>query len=128
MVTGEMTEALIFAGADIIKVGIGPGSVCTTRVKTGVGYPQLSAVLECADNAHGLKAHIISVSERDRERDYFSAKRVGFLRRQIHFCWISYRMAVAPVPETWPRRSALERTLSCSEACWRDTTSPRERS
>ena len=61
MVTGEMTEALIFAGADIIKVGIGPGSVCTTRKKTGVGYPQLSAVLECADNAHGLKAHIISV-------------------------------------------------------------------
>ena len=43
-------------------MGIGPGSVCTTRKKTGVGYPQLSAVLECADNAHGLKAHIISVS------------------------------------------------------------------
>lgn len=59
--TGEMTEALVFAGADIIKVGIGPGSVCTTRKKTGVGYPQLSAVLECADSAHGLKAHIISV-------------------------------------------------------------------
>jgi len=55
-----MTEALVFAGADIVKVGIGPGSVCTTRVKTGVGYPQLSAVLECADSAHGLKAHIIS--------------------------------------------------------------------
>jgi GMP reductase len=62
VVTGEMAEALVFAGADIIKVGIGPGSVCTTRRKTGVGYPQLSAVLECADNAHGLKAHIISVS------------------------------------------------------------------
>ena len=46
----------------INQVGIGPGSVCTTRKKTGVGYPQLSAVLECADNAHGLKAHIISVS------------------------------------------------------------------
>ena len=61
VVTGEMTEALIFAGADIVKVGIGPGSVCTTRKKTGVGYPQLSAVLECADSAHGLKAHIISV-------------------------------------------------------------------
>ena len=45
------------------QVGIGPGSVCTTRKKTGVGYPQLSAVLECADNAHGLKAHIISVRE-----------------------------------------------------------------
>ena len=62
MVTGEMTEALIFAGADIVKVGIGPGSVCTTRKKTGVGYPQLSAVMECADSAHGLGAHIISVS------------------------------------------------------------------
>jgi len=60
VVTGEMTEALIFAGADIVKVGIGPGSVCTTRKKTGVGYPQLSAVMECADNAHGLGAHIIS--------------------------------------------------------------------
>ncbi len=62
VVTGDMVEALVFAGADIVKVGIGPGSVCTTRKKTGVGYPQLSAVLECADNAHGLNAHIISVS------------------------------------------------------------------
>ena len=55
-------EELILAGADIIKVGIGPGSVCTTRKKTGVGYPQLSAVMECADAAHGLGGHIISVS------------------------------------------------------------------
>jgi GMP reductase len=46
--------------ADIIKVGIGPGSVCTTRVKTGVGYPQLSAIIECADAAHGLGGHIIA--------------------------------------------------------------------
>lgn len=88
MVTGEMVEELILAGADIIKVGIGPGdiishlsvsdgvqiqcavfthifirvgSVCTTRKKTGVGYPQLSAVIECADAAHGLGGHIISV-------------------------------------------------------------------
>lgn len=61
--TGEMVEELILAGADIIKVGIGPGSVCTTRKKTGVGYPQLSAVLECADAAHGLGGHIISVSK-----------------------------------------------------------------
>ena len=60
VVTGEMVEELILAGADIVKVGIGPGSVCTTRVKTGVGYPQLSAVIECADAAHGLGGRIIS--------------------------------------------------------------------
>lgn len=54
VVTGEMTEQLILSGADIVKVGIGPGSACTTRYKTGVGYPQLSAVMECADAAHGL--------------------------------------------------------------------------
>lgn len=55
-------EELILSGADIIKVGIGPGSVCTTRMKTGVGFPQLSAVIECADAAHGLKGHIIAVN------------------------------------------------------------------
>ncbi|RBP16818.1 GMP reductase [Roseiarcus fermentans] len=55
VVTGDMTEALIIAGADIVKIGIGPGSVCTTRRVTGVGYPQLSAIIECADAAHGLK-------------------------------------------------------------------------
>jgi len=60
VVTGEMVEELILSGADIVKVGIGPGSVCTTRVKTGVGYPQLSAIIECADAAHGLKGHIIA--------------------------------------------------------------------
>ena len=60
VVTGDMTEALIIAGADIVKIGIGPGSVCTTRIKTGVGYPQLSAVIECADAAHGLGGHIIA--------------------------------------------------------------------
>lgn len=60
VVTGEMVEELILSGADIVKVGIGPGSVCTTRVKTGVGYPQLSAVIECADAAHGLGGRIIS--------------------------------------------------------------------
>ena len=60
VVTGEMTEELLLAGADIVKVGIGPGSVCTTRLQTGVGYPQLSAVIECADAAHGLGGHIIA--------------------------------------------------------------------
>jgi GMP reductase len=60
VVTGEMVEELLLAGADLIKVGIGPGSVCTTRVKTGVGYPQLSAIIECADAAHGLGGQIVS--------------------------------------------------------------------
>lgn len=58
VVTGDMTEELILAGADIVKVGIGPGSVCTTRKMTGVGYPQLSAIIECADAAHGLGGRI----------------------------------------------------------------------
>ena len=60
VVTADMTQELILAGADVIKVGIGPGSVCTTRIQTGVGYPQLSAVIECADAAHGLGGHIIA--------------------------------------------------------------------
>ena len=60
VVTADMTQELILRGADIVKVGIGPGSVCTTRIQTGVGYPQLSAIIECADAAHGLGAHIIS--------------------------------------------------------------------
>jgi GMP reductase len=58
VVTGEMVEELILAGADIVKIGIGPGSVCTTREKTGVGYPQLSAIIECADAAHGMGGHV----------------------------------------------------------------------
>lgn len=60
VVTAEMTEELLLAGADIIKIGIGPGSHCTTRKITGVGYPQLSAIIECADAAHGLGGHIIA--------------------------------------------------------------------
>ena len=59
VVTADMTQELILNGADVVKVGIGPGSVCTTRIQTGVGYPQLSAIIECADAAHGLGAHII---------------------------------------------------------------------
>jgi GMP reductase len=54
VVTNEMTEQLILSGADIVKVGIGPGSACTTRRMTGVGYPQLSAIIECSDAAHGI--------------------------------------------------------------------------
>src|SRR3990167_10571389 len=58
VVTGEMVEELVLSGADIVKIGIGPGSVCTTREKTGVGYPQLSAIIECADAAHGLGGQV----------------------------------------------------------------------
>tara|TARA_B100000497_G_scaffold59647_1_gene67825 strand:+ start:1211 stop:2326 length:1116 start_codon:yes stop_codon:yes gene_type:complete len=60
VVTADQTQELILNGADIVKVGIGPGSVCTTRIQTGVGYPQLSSVIECADAAHGLGGHIIA--------------------------------------------------------------------
>ena len=60
VVTGEMVEELVLSGVDIVKVGIGGGSVCTTRKIAGVGYPQLSAVIECADAAHGLGGHICS--------------------------------------------------------------------
>ena len=64
VVTGEMVEQLILNGADIVKIGIGPGSVCTTRKQTGVGYPQISAVLESADAAHGLRGRVISVNDK----------------------------------------------------------------
>lgn len=60
VVTAEMTEALIIAGADMVKVNIGAGSMCSTRLKAGVGYPQLSAVIECADAALGMGGHVIS--------------------------------------------------------------------
>ena len=61
VVTPEMTEELILhGGVDIVKVGIGSGSVCTTRLKAGVGYPQLSAIIECSDAAHGLNGHVCS--------------------------------------------------------------------
>jgi len=59
VITPETVEALILNGADIVKCGIGPGSACTTRIVTGVGYPQLSGIIECADAAHGLGGHII---------------------------------------------------------------------
>ena len=58
VVTPEVTEELLLKGVDIVKVGIGPGAMCTTRQVTGVGFPQLSATIECADAAHGLGGHI----------------------------------------------------------------------
>ena len=60
VVTPEMTEELIINGADVVKIGIGPGSVCTTRTMTGVGVPQFSAILECADAANGVDGHIMA--------------------------------------------------------------------
>ena len=57
--TPEMVQELLISGAaDIVKIGIGSGSVCTTRMKAAVGYPQLSAIIECADAAHGLRGHV----------------------------------------------------------------------
>ena len=59
MVTADMTQELILAGADIVKVGIGP-ALSALQGSRLTGYPQLSAVIECADAAHGLAAHIIA--------------------------------------------------------------------
>jgi IMP dehydrogenase len=58
VVTAAGTADLVEAGADIVKVGVGPGAMCTTRMMTGVGRPQFSAVLECAQAAAGLGAHV----------------------------------------------------------------------
>ncbi|WP_148613188.1 GuaB1 family IMP dehydrogenase-related protein [Nocardioides rubriscoriae] len=58
VVSAEGTRALVDAGADIVKVGVGPGAMCTTRMMTGVGRPQFSAVLECAAAARDLGAHV----------------------------------------------------------------------
>ena len=60
VVTPEMVEELIINGADIVKIGIGPGSVCTTRTMTGVGVPQFSAIVDCADAANGVDGHIMA--------------------------------------------------------------------
>ena len=60
VVTPEMTEELIINGADVVKIGIGPGSVCTTRIMAGVGVPQFSAIVECSDAANGVGGHIMA--------------------------------------------------------------------
>lgn len=60
VVTGDMVQDLILAGADLVKINIGNGSVCTTRLKTGVGRPTISTILECADAAHGVGGLVCS--------------------------------------------------------------------
>ena len=89
VVTADMTQELVMNGADIVKVGIGPGSVCTTRIQTGVGYPQLSAVIECADAAHGLGAHIIAdggcTCPGDVAKGFGGGRRFCNVRRYV--CW-----------------------------------------
>ena len=60
VVSPEMTEELIINGADVVKIGIGPGSVCTTRTMAGVGIPQFSAIVECSDAANGVDGHIMA--------------------------------------------------------------------
>ena len=88
VVTGDMTEELLLAGADIVKVGIGPGSVCTTRKMTGVGYPQLSATIECADAAHGLGGLICADGGCTRPGDIAKAFGAGadFCYARRHVC------------------------------------------
>ena len=76
--TPEMvSELLISGGADIVKIGIGPGSVCTTRKITGCGYPQLSAIIECADAAHGLGGHICADGGCEKPGDVVKAFAAG---------------------------------------------------
>jgi IMP dehydrogenase/GMP reductase len=82
-----MVEELILSGADVVKVGIGPGSVCTTRIKTGVGFPQLSAVLECADAAHGLQGHIIAVSKVVMVNAYNTGEVLLIYWENVLDCW-----------------------------------------
>ena len=95
VVTADMTQELILCGADIVKVGIGPGSVCTTRIQTGVGYPQLSAVIECADAAHGLGAHIIA----DGGCTYPGDVAKAFGEELILLCWVECLLAMMKVRE-----------------------------
>ena len=97
VVTGEMVEELLLSGADIIKVGIGPGSVCTTRKKTGVGYPQLSAVLEVKSKSRDCEnLHCLCFSARTRPT--------------VSEVTLSVTEA-ARVQGTWPRHSGPGRTL-----------------
>lgn len=87
--TAEMTqELLINCGVDIVKVGIGPGNLCTTRKVTGVGYPQLSAIIECADVAHGIGGHVCADGGLASPGDFCKAFAAGadFVMSGSYFC------------------------------------------
>lgn len=89
--TAEMTqELLINCGVDIVKVGIGPGNLCTTRKVTGVGYPQLSAIIECADVAHGIGGHICADGGLKSPGDFCKAFAAGadFVMSGSYFCGV----------------------------------------
>ena len=98
VVTGEMVEELLLSGADIIKVGIGPGSVCTTRKKTGVGYPQLSAVLEVTCYIHLLWRLHCNISPTSARTQPTASEVTSSVTE------------AARVRETWPRLSVRGQT------------------
>jgi GMP reductase len=102
VVTGDMTEELILAGADIVKVGIGPGSVCTTREMTGVGYPQLSAIIECADAAHELGGQTCADGGCSVPGDLAKA----FGGAPTSSCWAACWRATTSVPAKWSNAMA----------------------
>ena len=77
LVGGSMTKELVLNGADIVKVGIGPGSVCETRIVAGVGYPQLSAIDEAAYEAHGIGGLICADGGCTRVGDICKAMAAG---------------------------------------------------
>ena len=105
VVTGDMTEALLLAGADIVKVGIGPGSVCTTRKMTGWAIPQLSAIIECADAAHGLKGLVCG----DGGCTCRAISRKPSARVRISSCWAACSPAT-----TNARASSVTRSATAS--------------
>jgi hypothetical protein len=118
VVTGEMVEELILTGADLVKVGIGPGSVCTTRKKTGVGYPQLSAVIECADAAHGLGGLVVSDGGCTQPGDIAKAFGAG---ADCECCRTSARVRLL----WWQQRLIRSRPLVRSRHDWRHARRPR---
>ena len=110
--TREMTEALILAGADVVKVGIGPGSVCTTRKVAGVGYPQLSAISECADAAHGLGGHVMADGGCSSPGDVAKAFAAG-----ADFVMLGGMLAAMMSREESWWRATMERCTSHSMGC-----------